>query len=105
MTLAHPACPSPPPPFPFLLRVGFLLVLVVVAVVIVVGSVVGMSHEEEEKDEGRRNVRRGGDKLGALASYLTSYPSLPSLTMALTFLYRRTRLIANLGLRKKNHRA
>ena len=25
---------------------------------------------------------RGEDKLGALASYLTSYPSLPSLTMA-----------------------
>ena len=31
---------------------------------------------EEGEGEGE------GDKLGALASYLTSYPSLPSLTMA-----------------------
>ena len=30
----------------------------------------------EEEEEGRK------DKLGELASYLTSYPSLPSLTMA-----------------------
>ena len=43
-----------------------------------------------------RTGRGERDKLGALASYLTSYPSLPSLTMALTFLYRRTRLMANL---------
>ena len=35
---------------------------------------------EEEEEGGREG--RGRDKLGALASYLTSYPSLPSLTMA-----------------------
>ena len=33
----------------------------------------GKGEEEEEKEE--------EDKLGALASYLTSYPSLPSVTM------------------------
>ena len=40
----------------------------------------------EEEGEGEREVEGEGegmgDKLGALVSYLTSYPSLPSLTMA-----------------------
>ena len=40
----------------------------------------GGGEEEEEEEEGRGG--RGRGKLGALASYLTSYPSLPSLTMA-----------------------